>query len=472
MSDRVIFVNYGYQRPRKLMLDGFMAGYESTFAYFNTVKRNGFHIVSEVDDESKRLVYKTHKGKPLTPESAPQFQLLAEMNDKGFLEFKRHPVDIAISPKVVCTGTSATLAKIDEHLRSTLNQFDPRTVYVRGQGCGCVLLFEFCVQEKGTGKDNLQALFHGQWAKNPELYDVSIAVFDVEFSDEREGARNELSYDERWEALYYAFPKHVVERVETVPDIVHTLKHCEGIVTYEYERDIPCKVKLDHPLCLRILAAQNSLEEHPYFEGFNRVYIGVESGENAFTTIDVIDYTDVLSDYEGRLQGRCYVNPHSIHRSKVTGKMECTSTGVLGPIFGELARVLDENRKVRCRDNDDLGFFTKFEENTVVTAYGSVYKIDRGRSFHFDKRCQFFINPPPIVVSPNEVWPLPVSVHLQAAKVLAVGEYGTPLFKELYARPASMATLRRIAVEGLCQNPDEMNQIVFGRDVDLLEGFE
>ena len=467
MSDSVVFVNPGYQRPRKLMLDDYMEWYESTFTYFNTVKRNGFHIVAEVEDESNRLVYKTHAGKPLTPRSAPLFQLLAEMNDDGFLEYRRHPVEAVVPPKVY-SGTSATLAKIDEYLRATLNRFDPRTVSVYGHGGGRVLRFEFCVQERGTGKDNLQALFHGQWAKNPELYDVSIAVFDVEFSTESEG--DEPSYEDRWEALNIAFPHHVVQRVEN--DIIHTLKHCEGIVTYEYSRDIPFKVKLEHPLCLRILAAQKSLEEHPNFEGFNRVYIGVESGENTYTVIDVIDYTDVLSNYEGRLQSKCYVNPRSIHRSRVTGRMECTNKGVLGPVLGELARVLDENTKVRYRDNDDLGFFTKFEENTVVTNWHeTVYKIDRGRSFHFDKRCQFFINPPPIVVSPNEIWPLTNGVHLQATKTLAVGDYGVPLFQELYARPADMATLRRIAVEGLCQNPDEMNRIVFGRDVDLLWGF-
>ena len=56
---------------------------------------------------------------------------------------------------------------------------------------------------------------------------------------------------------------------------------------------------------------------------------------------------------------------------------------------------------------------------------------------------------------------------------MAVGVYGEEIFRELLGKPTSLKTLERIAFERLCQDPDTMNELVFGEGgVDLMEGFD
>ena len=429
--------NLGYEmmRPRNVMLDEFVENRLSTFNYFNTVKRNGFHIIAEKDD-GQPLFYKTQNG-----------NMLSKTTD-GY------------------SVTGSTLAKIETYLRVDMQcDFTPLVVFVHSQGWGWRLHFEFCVQDKGSGVDNLQALFQGHWLKNPAAYDVSIAVFDVEF--ERAGDSDSIPYRERWHALHLAYPDNVIERLESVEQLVFSLKFCEGLIAYSALGDIPYKVKLDRPVSLRIVAVQNTLkDDFPHFNGFNRLFLGVETAESEYQVVHVVDYTDVLNDHTVRLRGKCYVNPRSIRRDKQSGRMCCTSSSTLGPVLSGLARLLDECPKW---DAADRARFPVFTETLVQLKYGDTYRIDRGRSFYFNRGCKFFFNPPPIVVSANEIWGLSSgSVRLQAVKVLAVEHYGEAIYKELLKRPTSLETLKTIASEKLCRNPDELMRLVYGRDVDLL----
>lgn len=432
--------NLGYEmmRPRTVMLHQFLESRESTFGYFNTVKRNGFHIIAEKED-GQPLIYKTQHDHPLTK-----------------------PTDTA---KYSVTGN--TLARIDAYLRVDMQcEFTPLGVYEHNQGWGWRLHFEFCVQDKGSGVDNLQALFQGHWLKDPAAYDVSIAVFDIEF--ERAGECDSIPYDERWHALHLAYPDNVIQRLESVEQLAFSLKFCEGIIAYSSRGDIPYKLKLDRPVCLRIIAVQNTLQDDfPHFKGYNRLFIGVETAESEYQVVHVIDYTEIFNDHTARLRGKCYVNPWSIRRSKETGRMCCTSSSTLGPMLSGLARLLEECPKWKA---EDRALFPVYTETLARLKYGDTYRIDRGRSFYFNRGCHFFFNPPPIVVSANEVWGLSSgSVRLQAVKVLAVEHYGEPIYKELLKRPVSLVTLRMIADGKLCRRPDEMMRLVYGRDVDLLQ---
>lgn len=433
--------NTGYEmmRPRTVMLSQFVENRKSTFNYFSTVKRNGFHIIAEQEDGFP-LHYKTQHDHPLTKTVG------------GY------------------SVTGSTLAKIETYLRVDMQcEFTPLGVYESRQGWGWRLHFEFCVQDKGSGVDNLQALFQGHWLKNPSAYDVSIAVFDVEF--ERAGECDGIPYDERWHALHLAYPDNVIQRLDNVEQLVFSLKFCEGIISYSSHADVPYKLKLDRPMCLRIIAVQNTLQDNfPHFKGYNRLLLGVETAESEYLVVHVVDYTDIFIDHEARLRGKCYVNPWSIHRSKETGRMCCTSSSTLGPVLSGLARLLDECPKWKGNEQQ---FFPVFTDTLVRLKYGDTYRIDRGRSFRFDRSCHFFFTPPPIVVSANEVWGLSSgSVRLQAVKVLAVEHFGEPLYKELLDRPVTIGTLRKIADENLCRKPDEMMRLVYGRDMDLLESLK
>ena len=136
-----------------------------------------------------------------------------------------------------------------------------------------------------------------------------------------------------------------------------------------------------------------------------------------------------------------------------------------------MAPLLDQSHKWKGTNRE---VFTIYEETHVRTKFDEVFRIDRGRSFYFNRGCNFYFRPPPIVVSANEIWPLDSgSVKLQAVKALAVGDYGLPIYKELFDRPTDLPTLRRIAVEKLCQRPDDMMRLVYGREgVDLTQGLE
>ena len=437
-------INFEYVRALSMGFDEYAYHYKNTFSLLNTVKRNGFHIIAVIDDDTNELQYRTQKMYPLAGAAIPVS--------------RKRPVQ-------------STLAKIDKYLRETLDcKFTPADVLSPRSEPASKLRFEFCVQEKGSGKDNLQALLHGKWCKNPEAYDVSIAVFDVEFFD-----GPDLRYMERWKLIHDAFPDNVVQRIQTVDAVRDTLKHCEGIVTYDLE-GFPYKVKLDHPVSLVIIAAHNTMaEQFPKFKGYNRVYIGVQTGDKQYLVLHVIDYEEVFSDHERIKKGKCYVNPGSIKRDPKTGHMGCFSKSVLGPVLNGMTKVLETSQKWKSEDSRRITVFTP---TRVVFKFGDEYtlnyEIHGGRSFGFNKGCHFYDPPPPIVVSANEIWSLPGGgLHFQATKVLAVGVYGDEIHRELLDKPTSLKTIERIAFERLCQDPDTMNELVFGEGgVDLMEGYD
>ena len=438
-------INFRYLRAQTITFEKYTENYQNHFSYFNTVKRNGFHIVASIDPITNELRYMTQKQRPLRGSVIPSS--------------RKRPV-------------MSTLARIDEYLCETLDRkFTPAAVISRRGEAATMLRFEFCVQDRGSGKDNLQALLHGKWCKTPADYDVSIAVFDVVFDD-----APALLYMERWDLIYEAFADDVIERIETVPDICHTLKHCEGIVTHYYPQELPYKLKLDHPVGLVIIAAQNTMaSQFPKFQGYDRVFIGVEIGDKQYIVLHVIDYAEIFADHERRLLGKCYVNPSSIKRDPKTGRMGCFSTSVLGPVLKGMAEVLETSHKWKSEDSRRITVSTP---TRVVFQFGAEYtlqyEIQSGRTHGFEKGCHFYDPPPPIVVSANEIWPLiGGGLHFQATKVLAVGGYGKEVFKPLLKKPTSLKIIERIAEERLCQDPDTMNELVFGeKGVDLMVGFD
>jgi hypothetical protein len=69
----------------------------------------------------------------------------------------------------------------------------------------------------------------------------------------------------------------------------------------------------------------------------------------------------------------------------------------------------------------------------------------------------FLENPVRVTMSANEYWLVPSSseeVHLQASRVLSIGNYGPVHFRDL--APVSHSTLLNIATNRLDRNPHEL----------------
>lgn len=425
-----------FSRPVALRLDAFAKCVQKGDFHETaiSVKRNGFHIVCE-NWEDGSVVYTTKNGFPLTAEGA-----------NGGLKKTLAMIETHLSITMADMFNPALVKFDDENISSHPEDEDQRA---------CTKLhLEFCVRRKGEKSDDLCALMHGKWASNPNAYDVHVVVFDIEVrDDDNEG---NLPFWDRYGMMSAAFPDHVVRLLYGADEVIDTLSTMEGIVAYTL-RNAPMKVKAQHPIPMRILAVKKTTTE---FVGYDTFLVGMHAGGNEYRVLHEVSMGELFTDATRSEQKKCFLNPlyFKVGKDKVTGKAKTvtTSRSVIAPMV--------------CKLNDEVMRAPRVEgrvlsKTKAMLSDGTRLLIDNSRSFAFDDKFEFVrIN---VVLSPNELWRLQSGdIHLQAASILAVGEFGTAEHRSLLGMDFPLSKLERVTDKRLCQNPLELYRFVFGREVD------
>ena len=382
-----------------------------------TEKRDGFHIVCQQGSDC--LIYRTK-------------------NDNSLIGAGPSPV-------------RRTLHAIEEYLRADGDRFDPGAVFTDEDGNGEKLHIEFCVRLKGEKRDDLQALMHGKWVANPSMYDVHVAVFDVEFERDEDVSK----YSSRYYALKCAFPQHVVRSLQTPDEIIRALSECEGIVAYT-RSDYPKKIKAPHPIPMKIVGMRRSVISAP---GYDQFLLAVASGPTTYTAMHELDYSDVLCEPDEDTKGKAFVRPNSLMYDEKTKTLTSWSKSVVAPVLCAVNTAALQSPRVDAISYG--GTHAKLANKITIDIPGS-------RRFKIDKDYVFIV-PVSIVVSPNAVWRIKGgAIHMQAVSVLAVGDkYGVPRDRRLLARKADIFDVNAVIDEDMCSDPVGMHEYMHnGRSAD------
>ena len=431
-------------------------------------KRNGFSINIGIRSDSAGLTYCTKSGNPLTEASVDPGRFV---ESEDLMRFAMNPAK--------CLGDRAVFRAIDWYLREKTPYLDPRSVSCNGRQC-VLLKAEFCIQLKDCpkGYDDLAALMFGSCVTaddkiDLETYDASVIVYDAVFDSYPE--KSDPPYHHRIESVsdvFDGFPRdpvtecvipgslrrdHTPRRLFGRSDVVELLTEHEGLVLClgRAPHEHWVKIKPDRPVALEIVAVLDTVGMQE--GGFDKILIAATDGENCHRAVDLMDLTDIFKDFDRVKQGKAFVNPASIRRDPVSGVVGCKSTSSLGPmlsaIFGQVGlkggrlisspKVINNNNTSEVRVNGE-----------------HVVKCGTKRSFHrWFKTMLFLENPVRVTMSANEYWLVPSDpgeVHLQASRVLSVGDscYGPIQFRDL--TPVSHTTLLNIATNRFDRNPTEL----------------
>jgi hypothetical protein len=442
-------------------------------------KYNGFSVYIQTKSDGSGLTYCSKSGNPFTEASMDAGKFIEDgMQRRAMLE------------PVKCLGGQKVFRAMEWYMREKVPYLDPRSVEYNGRK-GMILKAEFCVYRKDCPKeyDDLAALMFGLCVTEDDKidldnYQVEVVVFDVVFEGYPE--RSDCSYHYRIECIGEAFngfePQlhkpfdpavDFTDEYEPIPpddqplpvreyrchtpwrlygrsDVVEALSEHEGMVLclghspFEYW----VKVKPDRPVGLEIVAVLNTLGAD--FQGYDKILVASSDGDNCRKAVDMIDLSVVFSDYTRVKQGKAFVNPASIKRDPVSGIIDCTTSSSLRPMLSALfGRISQHGGRL----------ITPTVISTSEVRVGDQrVKCGTKRSFHRWFRHMLFLeNPVRVTMSANEFWLVPgdqTEVHLQASRVLSVGNYGPEHFQNL--PPVSHATLHTIAADRLDRNPQEL----------------
>ena len=441
-------------------------------------KRNGFSVNIGVRSDSTGLTYCTKSGNPLTEASV----------DTGRFVESEDLMRVAMNP-AKCLGDRAVFRAIDWYLREKVPYLDPRSVECNGREC-VLLKTEFCIQLKDCpkGYDDLAALMFGSCLTEDdridlETYDVSVIIYDAVFDSYPE--KSDPPYHHRIESVsdvFDGFPRdpitecvipgssrrdHTPRRLFGRSDVVELLTEHEGLVLClgRAPHEHWVKIKPDRPVALEIVAVLDTVGTLTQQGGFDKILIAATDGENCRKAVDLMDLADIFKDFDRVKQGKAYVNPASIRRNPVSGLIECKSTSSLGPmlsaIFGEVGL---KGGRLTSLSSPTTTKVVRVNNNSSSTSSevrvnnGNVVKCGTKRSFHrWFKTMLFLENPVRVTMSANEYWLVPSDpgeVHLQASRVLSIGNYGPIQFRDL--APVSHTTLLDIATNRLDRNPTEL----------------
>jgi hypothetical protein len=350
-------------------------------------------------------------------------------------------------------GTSPvrkTLEAIEQYLRDDGDRFNPLFVWTAEDGRGDKLHLEFCVRLKGDIRDDLQALMHGKWVANPLLYDVHVAVFDVEYErgDECDGPR----YSSRHYALSQAFPDHIVRALRTTEHVIEALSVSEGIVAYN-RMDYPKKVKAQHPIPMKIVGMRRSVINDP---GYDQFLLAVASGPTTYTVMHELDYSNVLCEPDEK--GRAFVRPESLMYEADTKMMTTWSKSVVAPFICAVNTAVLQSPRIDA---------IRITKTSAHLSNNLNINIPGSRHFKIDKD-YVFIRPVSIVVSPNAVWRIQGdAIHMQALSVLAVGEHiGSDMNRRLLKRASDIKDVNAIVDGDMCLHPKVLHTYMHGKSVD------
>ena len=424
-----------------------------------TDKRNGFSVEISVKSDLSGLMYCSKNKNPFTEESI----------DPGrFVETEdlRHA---ALTPPK-CLGDRKVFRAISRHLRGKYSYLDPRSVYCDGRQC-VLLRAEFCIQRKGCTKqyDDLPALLYEQCVTadddiDLETYAVSVIVYDAVFEGYPE--RSDPPFYHRIESVsdvFDGFPRdpvteeiipgserryHTPQKLLGKSDLIRTLSEHEGVVVClgKAPSEYWVKIKPDRPVGLEIVAVLDTVGTN----GYDKILVAATDGENCRKVVDMIDLASLFQDYERAKQGKAYVNPASIRRNPVSGVIDCKSSSSLAPMLSALfGRISSHGGKLL---RPVVVNPSQVRVGTQTVTCGAK------RSFHrWFRRMLFLEDPVRVTMSANEYWLVPGDqgeVHLQASRVLAVGNYGPVHFRNL--PPIAHSTLLDIASNRLDRDPHEL----------------
>ena len=407
-------------------------------------KYNGFSVDIGVHSNQSGLTYCSKSGNPWTEASM----------DPG------KPVN-ALNP-VKCLGNRSVFRAMEWYMREKASYLDPREVECYGRR-GSVLRAEFCVYRKDcpVGYDDLAALMFGLCVTaddkiDLETYGVEVIVYDVVFESYPE--KSDPHYHARLECIREVFNKydndtqehrnHVPQRLFGHSDVLEVLTEHEGLAVCvgraPFERWV--KIKPDRPVGLVIVAVLDTVGT----DGYDKILLAATDDEGRYKAVDMIDLETIFTDYTRAKQGKAYVNPKSIRRDPVSGGVDCTSSSSLRPmlsaLFGRISIHGGQLKSPTVKSSSEI----KVHDYTVTCG--------TKRSFHrWFSKMLFLEYPQRVTVSANEFWLVPADpaeVHLQASRVLAVGNYGAEHFQNL--TPVSHETLHHIAANRLERNPTEL----------------
>jgi hypothetical protein len=431
-------------------------------------KYNGFSVYIQAKSNGDGLTYCAKSGNPFTE---------ASIDAGRFVE------DIRQTP-VKCLGDKDMFKAMDWYLREKVPYLHPSSVDYKGRK-GMILKAEFCVYRKDCpdGYDDLAALMFSVCVTadgkiDLENYEVEVVVFDVVFEGYPE--KEDPPYHFRIECVGEAFngfyprlhtpfnpavdftgknepiPEIVVKREFRThtpwrlcgrSDVVEVLSEHEGMALclghspFEYWM----KIKPDRPVGLEIVAVLDTVGT----QGYDKILIATVDSENRRKAVDMLDFATLFTDYERAKQGKAYVNPASIRRDR-NGVIECTSSSQLRPmlsaLFGTISQRGGRLIEPTCVSRSEVSV-----GNMTVTC-------GVNRSFNrWFRKMLFLEHPQRITMSANEFWLVPsdpAEVHLQASRVLSVGNYGPEHFQNL--KPITHDTLHHIATNRLDRKPFEL----------------
>ena len=425
-------------RPASLAYDGFVSKLVETpneLAGEWSEKKDGYNMRIRKHPDLTRLTYHSKGGHAFTEDS---------VDEEG----------------QKCLGKHRIFTAMERYMRDKLSYLDPHQVR-HGRRVGMELVCEFCVYRKDCpkGYDDLRALMFGLCLTadgdlDLETYVVEVIVFDVVFDSYPEKA--DPPYHERIECVreafngmgpYGEFRNHIPWRLFGRSDVLEVLTDLEGVVVCLSKNSVEhwLKIKPNRPVGLEIVGVLDTVGTN----GYDKILVAATDGENRRKVVDMIDLASIFTEYERAKQGKAYVNPASIRRDPVSGAIDCTSSSSLRPFLSALFGRISSTRLIR----------PVVVSPTEVRVRGT-YTVTCGakRSFHrWFSKMQFLEHPQPITMSANGFWVLPKDegeVHLQAARVLSVGNYGPEHFQNL--PPMSHETLLHIAFNRLEKKPREL----------------
>jgi hypothetical protein len=412
-------------------------------------KYDGFSGEINVHSNQSGLTYSCKSGNPWTEASM----------DPG------KPVD-PLKP-VKCLGNHRVFRAMDWYMREKASYLDPRGVVLNGRR-GRTLKIEFCVYRKDCPKeyDDLSALMFAQCVTEDdkidlENYGVEVIVYDVVFESYPEKA--DPPYHARLESIkevFNGFPgdpatteyrNHVPWRLFGHSDVLEIFTEHEGVAVCmgraPFEHWV--KIKPDRPVGLVIVGALDTVGTN----GYDKILLAATDGEGRYKAVDMIDLETIFTDYERVKQGKAYVNPASIRKDPISGGVDCTSSSSLRPMLSALfGRISIHGGQLKS---------PSVASSSEIRVHDYTVACGKKRSFHrwFGKML-FLEYPQRVTMSANGFWLVPndpTEVHLQASRVLSVGNYGAEHFQNL--TPVSHATLHHIATNRLERNPTELYRL-------------
>jgi len=341
-----------------------------------TEKADGFHIISLGDGE-----YTTKNGLPLMGRTLEAIlaYLCALKHDDGY--YLIDPSRVEVKPGGRKTKTAS------------------------------VIHFEFVAML--NGKESLDHLFRGQCVDpvtgllDTKEYTYRIRVFDAQFHG------MDLHYNYTYHAIFEAYGHdYTVERIWGDSDLRRVLNTTEGVVIYRWlnktENHQVLKVKVPIPVKLYLIGVRRTI---PDFDGWDKLLFCTDE----YNAIHEISYTDIFTDYTRVKQGKVFVNQKAV-KSDATGVVHCVSTSVLEPILDAI--FVEISKAVKFPPVNT----TKTEARIRTTDGVKILRCASNRSFKLESDTMYVTDPIPVVFGANDIWRMP-EIHLQAAGILAVGEY-------------------------------------------------